>query len=126
MAMFDSFGVRTGGISRMKSPASPGMTFAASQPTRKIVARVMPPQITAAVTPSGASMAMMTPSCAEHGTPRARSSVTMAAALRLSRIRVVSVAIVSQPRPSTIGSTALPFSPMRRKVRSSITASRGR
>ena len=44
----------------------------------------------------------------------------------VSSTRVVSVAMVSQPRPRTIGRTALPFRPMRRKIRCSITARRGR
>ncbi len=43
----------------------------------------------------------------------------------VARILVVMVAIVSQPRPSTIGSTALPFRPMARKIRSLKIASRG-
>ena len=79
-----------------------------------------------AAKPSGPSMAMITPSCAEQGTPRARRSVTIAASFFVSRMRVVSVAIVSQPRPRTIGSTALPLRPMRRNERFSITARRGR
>ena len=73
-----------------------------------------------------ASIARITPSCAEHGTPSASSSIASSRSLRVGRIRVVSVAIVSQPRPSTIGSTALPFSPISRNTRSLITASRGR
>src|SRR3954447_5464767 len=43
MAMFVSFGMRTGGISRMKSPALPGTTFDAAQPTRKIVPTIAEP-----------------------------------------------------------------------------------
>jgi hypothetical protein len=73
-----------------------------------------------------ASIARITPSCAEHGTPSASSSIASRRSLRVGRMRVVSVAIVSQPRPSTIGSTALPFRPIRRNTRSVITASRGR
>ena len=72
------------------------------------------------------SMAKMTAICALHGTPRASSSVTITRSLRVSMIRAVMVAMVSQPRPSTIGSTALPFSPMARKARLTITARRGR
>ena len=75
---------------------------------------------------SGPSMAMITPNCAEHGMPRARRIVTITRSFFVSRTRVVSVAIVSQPRPRTIGNTALPFKPIRRKTRCSITASRGR
>ena len=72
------------------------------------------------------SIASTTVSCAEHGTPRARSRITIRRSLGVSRIRVVIVAIVSQPRPSTIGSTALPFNPIFLKTRSTMTASRGR
>ena len=68
----------------------------------------------------------MTVSCAEHGTPSASSRITISRSLGVSRIRVVSVAIVSQPSPSTIGSTALPFRPIDLKMRLTITARRGR
>ena len=44
----------------------------------------------------------------------------------VSRTRVVRVAIVSHPSPSTMGSTALPLSPMARNARFIITAKRGR
>ena len=81
---------------------------------------------TAAIAGTTASIARITPSCAEHGTPRASSSVASTRSFFVGRMRVVSVAIVSQPRPSTIGSTALPFRPISRKTRSLITASRGR
>ena len=70
--------------------------------------------------------AKMTLSCDEHGMPSASSSVTSMRSLRVSMMRAVSVAIVSQPRPSTIGRTALPFSPMPRSTRLDMTASRGR
>ncbi len=50
----------------------------------------------------------------------------MSRSLGVSRMRVVSVAIVSQPSPSTIGSTAFPFKPIDLKMRLTITASRGR
>ncbi len=71
-------------------------------------------------------MARTTPSWAEQGTPSARSRVASTRSFFVDRMRVVRVAMVSQPRPSTIGSTALPFSPMSRNTRSLITASRGR
>ena len=41
-------------------------------------------------------------------------------------MRAVSVAIVSQPKPSTIGRTAFPLRPIERSIRLDITASRGR
>ncbi len=54
-------------------------------------------------------MARSTPSWAEQGTARARSMVVTTRSLRVSRMRVVMVAMVSQPRPRIMGSTALPF-----------------
>ena len=75
---------------------------------------------------SPAVIAKMTAICARHGTPSARRSVTITRSFRVSMIRAVMVAMVSQPRPSTIGSTALPFSPIRLKTLFTITASRGR
>ena len=71
-------------------------------------------------------MARMTAIWAEHGTASARSSVTMTRSLRVSMIRAVMVAMVSQPSPSTMGSTALPFRPIRLKTLFTITARRGR
>ncbi len=50
----------------------------------------------------------------------------MILSLRVSRIRVVMVAMVSHPRPRIMGNMALPFKPMIRKIRLLITASRGR
>ena len=52
--------------------------------------------------------------------------MTITRSLRVSMIRAVMVAMVSQPRPSTMGRTALPFSPIHLKTRFTITASRGR
>ena len=50
----------------------------------------------------------------------------MTRSLRVSMIRAVIVAMVSQPSPSTMGRTALPFSPIRLKTLFTITARRGR
>ncbi len=52
--------------------------------------------------------------------------MTSMRSLRVSMMRAVRVAIVSQPSPSTIGSTALPLSPMERSRRLLMTARRGR
>ena len=68
---------------------------------------------------------MIVASCAEHGTPSASSRIAISRSFGVARIRVVIVAIVSQPRPSTIGRTALPFSPIARKMRSLKMARRG-
>ena len=119
-------GIRIGGTSRRKSELRPGINLDAAHPTPKMVPATTPPQMKV---PSGAiepSSARTTPSWAEHGTPRARRNVTIARSLRVGRSRVVSVAIVSQPRPRIIGRTALPFSPMTRKMRLTMTARRGR
>ena len=50
----------------------------------------------------------------------------MTRSFRVSMMRAVIVAIVSQPSPSTIGRTALPFSPIRLNTLFSMTARRGR
>ena len=68
---------------------------------------------------------MIVASCAEQGTPSASSRIAISRSFGVPRIRVVIVAIVSQPRPSTIGSTALPFRPIARNRRSLKIASRG-
>ena len=110
----------------MKSEPRPGSTLAASHPTRKSTARTVARNHAAAAGPTPASIARMTASCALQGTPRARSKVTITRSLRVSMIRAVMVAMVSQPRPRTIGRTALPFSPMRLKRVFTTTARRGR
>ena len=56
-------------------------------------------------------MPITTPSWAEQGTASASSRVTSRRSRRLSRTRVVMVAMVTQPSPSTMGRTALPFKP---------------
>ena len=68
---------------------------------------------------------MIVASCAEHGTPRASSVIAMSRSFGVPRMRVVIVAIVSQPSPSTIGRTALPLSPIERNSRSLKIARRG-
>ncbi len=57
--------------------------------------------------------------------PSASSSTAISRSFGVPRMRVVIVAIVSHPRPSTIGSTAFPFRPMVRKIRSLKMARRG-
>ena len=96
----------------MKSLPRPGKTRAARRPTRNITASMTPAQIANAQAESPASIARTTESWAEQGTPNASSRITIKRSLGVSRIRVVSVAMVSQPRPSTIGRTALPLSPI--------------
>ena len=125
-AMLPSRGKRSGGSSRTKSLVRPGITAEASRPIRMMTERITRAHRTKAAGWSGPSSASTTVSWAEHGTPRARSRMTIIRSLRVSRIRVVRVAMVSQPRPSTMGRTALPLSPMRRKSPSTMTASRGR
>ena len=68
---------------------------------------------------------MIVASCAEHGMPSASSRMAINRSFGVPRILVVIVAMVSQPRPSTIGSTAFPFSPITRKMRSQKIARRG-
>ncbi len=110
----------------MKSPVSPGNDRAVSEPTRNTTPIIIPTQATAAMGERLAIMARSTPSWAEQGTASASSNVTCSRSFRLSSVRVVTVAIVSHPRPRIIGITARPFSPITRNARSSITARRGR
>ena len=102
-----------GGSSRMKSDCLPGMS-ARRQPADDQHRRDhhAAPDDHRRPEPSPPTMPSITPSCAEQGTPSASSSVTWMRSLRLSRMRVAIVAIVSQPSPRIMGSTALPFNPM--------------
>ena len=124
--MLPSCGRRTGGSSRMKSELFPGNSREASQPTVNRVRSTTPNHTKIASRVRTAAIPISTPSWAEQGTPSASSRVVCIRSFRVSRIRVVSVAMVSQPSPSTIGSTALPFRPIAWKGRLAITASRGR
>ena len=72
------------------------------------------------------SMAMMTPSCAEHGTPRASSSVTITTPSSSRGCAWSAWPWCRSRGPSTIGRTAFPLRPIRRNSRLSMTASRGR
>ena len=56
----------------------------------------------------------------------ASRSVAIIRSRRVSSVRVTMVAMVSQPKPSTIGITARPLRPMRLKTRSISMARRGR
>ncbi len=105
---------------------SPGSTRAATQPTPSSVPRTTASHTRVAACDVRCMSAKITLSCDEHGMPSASSSVTSIRSLRVSMMRAVSVAIVSHPRPSTIGSTALPLSPMPRRIRLDMTARRGR
>ena len=49
---------------------------------------------------------MTAPNCAEQGTDKVSSNERINFSRFVSRMRVVTVAMVSQPRPSTIGRTA--------------------
>ena len=71
-------------------------------------------------------MPSTTPSCAEQGIASAIRNVAISRSRRVARMRVVSVAIVTQPRPSTIGSTARPFMPIAAKPRLASTDSRAK
>ena len=56
-----------------------------------------------------ANIASITPSCAEQGIARESSKVAMTRSRLVSNVRVVIVAMVSQPKPNTIGMTARPL-----------------
>ncbi len=70
--------------------------------------------------------AKMRPSWAEQGTARAKRKVAMILSRVVSRVRVTTVAIVSQPSPRVKGMTARPLSPTFLHARSARRASRGR
>ena len=69
---------------------------------------------------------VITASCAEQGITNWSMAVTIDFSLLVPKILVVMFAIVIQPKPSSIGITALPFNPKRVKNLSSIVARRGR
>jgi hypothetical protein len=72
------------------------------------------------------SRAIITPSCAEQGTATDRSSVAMTRSRLVESVLVTMVAMVVQPKPSTIGMTARPLRPTFFRRRSASSASRGR
>ena len=110
----------------MKSDVSPGTTLEARYATKKITNVTKPPHQRAALRDTAPNIPSITPNCAEHGTPRARRSVTIMRSFFVSRIRVVIVAMVSHPSPRIIGNTALPLSPIILNILSTIIARRGR
>lgn len=119
-------GIRSGGSSRMNSEVSPGIKRAARCPTSPKTAPTIPSQIPRAPGPAMAIIPKITPSWAEQGTARASNRVTNTRSLRVWSTRVVIVAMVTHPSPSTMGSTARPFKPRARKGRFSMAARRGR
>ena len=106
-----NIGKRIGGNSTNSIVRSPGVMRAASQPTTRNTNSTTLPQIIVALSDIPANNPITTPNWAEQGTASASSRITKKRSLRLSRTRVVKVAIVTHPKPNTIGSTALPFSP---------------
>ncbi len=109
----------------MKSERSPGSTRAARNPTRNIWTTTTPNSVSSAANEIPPRIPRIVASCAEHGMPSASRSTAISRSFGVPRIRVVIVAIVSQPRPSTMGRTAFPFSPITRKMRSAKIASLG-
>jgi len=71
-------------------------------------------------------MPSTTPSWAEQGMASASRKVVISRSRGLCRMRVVNVAMVTQPRPSTIGSTARPLRPISENRRLAMTVRRGR
>ncbi len=124
--IFLNWGIRSGGISMMKSTSSPRINFAARNPTTTITAKMNTIHTPVAIIPRLPSIPRTTPSCAEQGMPSARSRVIISRSFFVSRMRVVRVAIVSQPSPRMRGRTALPLQPIFLKTLSTITASLGR
>jgi hypothetical protein len=85
--------------------------LAARNPTRNICASTTPNSVTSAAKDTPPRIPRIVASCAEHGMPSASSRTAISRSFGVPRILVVIVAIVSQPSPSTIGSTAFPLSP---------------
>ena len=86
----------------------------------------MTPAHTARAAGWPASRPRITPIWAEQGIARASRIVAMTRSRRVSSVRVTIVAIVSQPKPRTIGITARPFRPIFLNTRSISIARRGR
>jgi hypothetical protein len=76
--------------------------------------------------PAPASNAATTASCAEQGMANWRIAVEILFSRSLPSIRVVIVAIVTQPKPRMSGMTALPFKPIAFRLRSTNVARRGK
>ena len=67
-----------------------------------------------------------TPNCPAQGMLSVNKNVAIKRSRGVVKIRVVSVAIVTQPKPKTIGKTARPFKPIAEKTRLVITDKRGK
>ena len=110
----------------MNSLVSPPKIRLLSRPTTRSTAITSTTHTPAAAGDSAAIIASSTPSCAEQGTASARSMIVVRRSFLVSRMRVVMVAIVAQPSPRIMGSTALPLRPINRNSRFTMTAIRGK
>ena len=119
-------GRRMGGSSTSSLVRCPGSNRAASQPTASSTSATAPLHTSIALKETPARIPITTPSCAEQGIARAKSRITSNLSRFVSSTRVVRVAMVTQPSPSTIGSTAFPFSPSRWNNRLLSAANLGR
>jgi len=126
ISTFENWGKRRGGSSTSSCVRSPGTRRAASQPTTSMTRKTTPPHTSTALKETPASIPITTPSCAEQGTASASSKVTSRRSRLDSRVRVVRVAMVTHPNPSTIGRTALPFNPSALNKRLERAARRGK
>lgn len=117
---------RSRGSSKTNGADSPGRTFAANRPTRRISAPAVPTTPTSTQGEIATPIASRTAIWAEQGTAKANNSVAITRWRPVSSVRVVTVAMVSQPRPRTIGSPAWPLRPILRIRRWAVTASRAR
>ena len=125
-AIFEIFGALSGGSSSMKSLVGPLIKTDMILPTAMNSRNMIPAMSRTARRESAAARASMTPSCAEQGTASARSATTMIRSFFVSSIRLARVAIVTHPKPSTIGSVALPLTPTKRKALFVRTVRRGK
>ena len=102
------------------------MSFSSAVPTTTKIASSAAKYDSEYQMPTRVISAAMTAIWAEHGTAMAISAVAMNRSRLLPRMRVVSVPIVTHPRPRMSGITARPLRPIEVRARSARAAILGR
>ena len=121
---FLRLGMRIGGISIIKGEDSHGISLLKIKPEVRVRAKTTPNTTRKAAKETCARITRIILNLAEQGTPSDSRKMAINRSLLLSSTLVEIVAMVTQEKPSTIGSTALPLSPIFLKSLSSRMESR--
>jgi hypothetical protein len=103
--------MRIGGISIIKWEFSTGISLFRIKPEAMVSAKTTPNTTRKAANETCAIITRIRLNLAEQGTPKDSRKMAINRSLLLSRALVDIVAIVTQEKPRTIGSTALPLRP---------------